>query len=296
MRNWLAGARCRRGRRPRSPCDRLFWKGTIIERPRSTTAATSAPRLSGLLWIRTGLSAGVILAALLGLPAAADEGGYGTLDFSKLTKTQADFFWTRLKSLAVEEAVLGYCGQTDDFETEAKQGIRACVTEEALNKAEAFFKTEGKAADDALHKRKASCRGKPKADRGWLGVELEPAGDKGALVTGAVDGSPAASADLKAGDVITAVNGGAIAGPKELSTKIRGFSPGSTVALGVSRADAARTVNIKLGAMAFDADGHTALDIPAMVAASKQDLKSVADEVTSMCQKCKTSIWAVFCR
>jgi len=239
---------------------------------------------------------GLALAVLLSLPAAAEEGTYGSLDFSKLTKTQADFFWTRLKSLAVEEAVLGYCGQSDDFETEAKQGIRVCVTEEALNKAEAFFKAERKEATDALHKRKASCRGKPKADRGWLGVELEPAGDKGALVTGAVDGSPAASADLKAGDVITAVNGDAIVGPKELSAKIRGFSPGATVELGVSRADAARKVSIKLGAMAFDADGRTALDMPAMVAASKQDLKAVADEVTSMCQKCKTSIWAVFCR
>jgi membrane-associated protease RseP (regulator of RpoE activity) len=239
---------------------------------------------------------GLILAAVLWLPAVAEESGYGNLDFSKLTKTQADFFWTRLKSLAVEEAVLGYCGEADNFEVDAKQGIRACVTEEALNKADAFFKAEGKQATDALQKRRASCHGKPKADRGWLGVELEPAGDKGALVTGAVDGSPAASADLKAGDIITAVNGDAIAGPKELSGKIRGFSPGATVNLGVSRADAARTVSIKLGAMAFDADGHTALDMPAMVVASKQDLKSVADEVTSMCQKCKTSIWAVFCR
>jgi C-terminal processing protease CtpA/Prc len=238
----------------------------------------------------------MILALLFSFPASAEESGYGTLDFSKLTKTQADFFWTRLKGLAVEEAVLGYCDQSDDFEVEAKQGIRACVTEEALNKAEAFFKAEGKQATDALHKRKASCHGKPKADHGWLGVELEPVGDKGALVTGAVDGSPAASADLKAGDVITAVNGDAIVGPKELSAKIRGFGPGTTVNLGVSRADAARTVSIKLGGMAFDADGRTALDMPAMVAASKQDLKSVADEVTSMCQKCKASIWAVFCR
>ncbi len=275
-------ATCRRGRRPRSLRDRLFRKGAIIERPRSTTAATSAVVL--------------ILASLLCFPAVAEDSSYGTLDFSKLTKSQADFFWTRLKSLAVEEAVLGYCNQSDDFELAAKQGIRACVTEEALNKAAAYFKAEGKEATNALHKRKASCQGKPKADHGWLGVELEPAGDKGALVTGAVDGSPAASADLKAGDVITAVNGDAIAGPKELSAKIRGLSPGAAVNLGVSRADAARTVSLKLGAMAFDADGRTALDMPAMVVASKQDLKAVADEVTSMCQKCKTSIWAVFCR
>ena len=48
--------------------------------------------------------------------------------------------------------------------------------------------------------------------------------------------------------------------------------------------------------MAFDADGSVALDMPALIASSQDDLKRVADEVTDMCRKCKTTIWSVFCR
>ena len=46
-------------------------------------------------------------------------------------------------------------------------------------------------------------------------------------------------------------------------------------------------MSVKLGAMAFDQNGRTALDMPALVESSKQDLKYVADEVTNMCQRCK---------
>jgi hypothetical protein len=250
--------------------------------------------------VRFLVASGLSLALCLASSAHADEGAYGNLDFSRLTKSQEQFFWTRLKSLAVEEAVLTYCGQPDAFAEEAKQGIRACVTLEALNKADSFFKTELKAAQAELRARGASCHAKPEANRGWLGVEIKAvekdAGGTGALVTGAVAESPAAAADLRAGDVITAVNGEAIVGPKELSSKIRSFAPGATVRLGVSRDGAGRTVSVKLAAMAFDPQGRAALDMPALMASSREDLKAVADEVTDMCQKCKTSIWAVFCR
>ena len=165
----------------------------------------------------------LLLAALLAMLAAsgarAEDAPYGSLDFSRLTATQSDFFWRRLRSLAIEEAVLSYCGQPDDFEKEAKQGIRACVTADALAKAQAFFKAQETVALASLHERKASCRGKPQANRGWLGVEIKPDA-KGALVTAAMEGSPAAAADLKAGDVIASVNGQAISGPKQLSAKI----------------------------------------------------------------------------
>src|SRR5437588_8216397 len=125
------------------------------------------------------------LALCLALPASADEATYGSLDFSRLSKTQADFFWKRLKSLAAEEAVLTYCGQPDTFAEVATQGIRACVTADALHQAEAAFKAELQATEADLRKRKASCRGKPEATRGWLGVEIKPVenGGKGALVT-----------------------------------------------------------------------------------------------------------------
>jgi hypothetical protein len=243
-----------------------------------------------------------ILALVLTSPGLADDGPFGNLDFSRLSKPQEQFFWKRLKDLAVEEAVISYCGQPDDFEQRAKQGIHSCVTSEALNKAESFFKSEFKAAKDTIGERHASCRGKPEATSGWLGVDIGPVSNNaadspgaGALVTVALDGSPAAAADLKAGDVITSVNGETVAGPKELSAKIRGLAPGATAQLGVLRNGAGRTVTVKLGAMAFDRQGRMALDMPALIESSKQDLKSVSDQVTEMCQKCKTSIWAVFC-
>jgi hypothetical protein len=236
------------------------------------------------------------LVAMLGSVAArAEDAPYGSLDFSRLTSQQSDFFWRRLRSLAIEEAVLSYCGAPDDFERDAKQGIRACVTAEALGKAEAFFKAEKQIALASLYERKASCRGKSQAQRGWLGVEIKPDA-KGALVTAAVAGSPAAAADLKAGDVISSVNGQAIAGPKQLTAKIRALAPGATVALGLLRDGAAHEASVKLGGMAFDADGQTALDMPALMVSSREDLHAIAGAVTDMCMKCKTSVWAMFCR
>jgi membrane-associated protease RseP (regulator of RpoE activity) len=236
-------------------------------------------------------------AALLALAfsARAEEGGYGHLDFSRLDKTQEEFFWRRLKSLAIEEAVLTYCGEPDDFAARAKQGIRACVTEAALAKAETFFNAEMKTATAALRMRKAACHGKPAPSRGWLGVQIAQA-PQGAVVKEAVADSPAAAADLRAGDVIVNINGEAVAGPQDLSARVRALAPGATVALKLLRDGAERTASVKLGAMAFDASGAVALDMPALISSSRQDLKAIAGAVTDMCAKCKSSIWAMFCR
>ena len=239
----------------------------------------------------------LLLAALLtalAASASAEGAAYGSLDFSRLTPQQSEFFWRRLRSLAIEEAVLSYCGAPDDFERRAQQGIRACVSAAALGKADGYFKSEMATALASLRARKASCGGKPEAQRGWLGVEIKPDA-KGALVTAAMAGSPAA-AEVQAGDVIASVNGEAIAGPKQLSAKIRALAPGATVSLGLLRAGVARQAAIKLGGMAFDADGQTALDLPALMVSSRQDLHAIAGAVTDMCVKCNTSIWAMFCR
>src|ERR1700683_5296410 len=94
---------------------------------------------------RLAAASGWILTLFLTSTAIADDGPFGDLDFSRLSKPQEQFFWKRLKSLAAEEAVISYCGQPDDFEQRAKQGIQACVTSEAMNKAESFFESELKA-------------------------------------------------------------------------------------------------------------------------------------------------------
>lgn len=234
-----------------------------------------------------------ILLALI-LPAYADE-SYGSLDFSRLSASQADVFWRRLQSLAIEEAVLAHCGQRDDFEQRASAGIRACVSKPALDKATAYFHTELQRAQASLRARKASCAGKAEPQRGWLGVEIE-GGEKGARVKAATPGSPAAAADLKPGDLIVAVNGEAVTGPKELIARIRALAPGASVSLALMRDGAERKASVKLGGMAFDASGQAALDMPALIAASREDLAKVADEVTDMCGKCKSSVWALFCR
>ena len=238
----------------------------------------------------------LIVAALLLAAAPARAEDYGSLDFSRLTKPQTDIFWRRLKSLAVERAVLAHCGEASDFEARVKQGVRACVTAAALGQTEAAFRTEMNSALATLRTRRASCHATPAPNKGWLGVELGTAGQGGAEVTGTVAGSPAAGADLKAGDVVTAVNGAAVDGPKALSTKIRALAPGAEAKLDVKRDGAALAVSVKLGGKAFDADGSPALDLPSMLTPARADLDAVAQEVTEMCGKCKMTIWALFCR
>jgi serine protease Do len=69
----------------------------------------------------------------------------------------------------------------------------------------------------------------------------------GALVARVASDSPAAKAGLKAGDVITEVNGEAIQRSGQLSSRIGLASPGDTVKLKVWRDKAAHDIEIKLG-------------------------------------------------
>jgi hypothetical protein len=78
---------------------------------------------------------------------------------------------------------------------------------------------------------------------GFLGVGVEdlPAdmwkkhGDRGVLVNEVVDGSPAASVGLKAGDVILSIDGEDVTGPTDLVEGIRSRGPGDVVVLDVVR-------------------------------------------------------------
>ncbi|WP_414470946.1 Do family serine endopeptidase [Microvirga sp. M2] len=99
-----------------------------------------------------------------------------------------------------------------------------------------------------------------KVIRGYLGVQIQPltkdlaeglglSSDKGALIDRAEDGTPAADAGLKAGDVITAVNGEAIANARELSRKIAALTPGTSVQLTYLRQGRAQTSNVRLGSV-----------------------------------------------
>ncbi|WP_092497635.1 Do family serine endopeptidase [Faunimonas pinastri] len=94
--------------------------------------------------------------------------------------------------------------------------------------------------------------------RGWIGVQIQPVnkdiadslglkGTDGALVAEPQDGSPAAKAGIKAGDVITKVNGTTVAGPRELARMIAGYRPDTDVKLTYVRDGKEQDVTVHLG-------------------------------------------------
>jgi serine protease Do len=97
-------------------------------------------------------------------------------------------------------------------------------------------------------------------NRAWLGVQIQPVTadiadslglkkTEGALVDQPQPASPAANAGIKAGDVITAVNGGAVKNSRELAQKIGGMAPGANVKLTLLRDGQEKTMDITLGKM-----------------------------------------------
>jgi serine protease Do len=94
--------------------------------------------------------------------------------------------------------------------------------------------------------------------RGWLGVYIQPLDEElakelglkqGVGVHEVIEGSPAATAGLRAGDVITKVNGRDVSEVTSLQKLIAGFKPGEKVEMKVvSYADKKnRTVTVKIG-------------------------------------------------
>ncbi|MEE4235615.1 MAG: trypsin-like peptidase domain-containing protein [Anderseniella sp.] len=100
--------------------------------------------------------------------------------------------------------------------------------------------------------------------RGWLGVQIQPVTgeiaesiglDKasGTIIAAVTDDSPAGKAGLRTGDTILAVNGETVAGPKELSRKVAGIKPGTSVDMTVYRGGKERTVKVAIGTMPGEA-------------------------------------------
>ncbi|MCB1507203.1 MAG: trypsin-like peptidase domain-containing protein [Hyphomicrobiaceae bacterium] len=94
--------------------------------------------------------------------------------------------------------------------------------------------------------------------RGWLGVQIQGVDEniaaaagldaaRGALVVAPQPDSPATLAGIQRGDVIVAVNGEAIATPRELSRMIARLDPGAEVAVTVIREGAEQVISVTLG-------------------------------------------------
>ncbi|MES1248072.1 MAG: trypsin-like peptidase domain-containing protein [Actinomycetota bacterium] len=79
----------------------------------------------------------------------------------------------------------------------------------------------------------------------YLGVQIaDAANGAGAQVTRVVSGSPADKAGLQAGDVITAIDGKAIANADELTARVNTYKPGDKATLSVTRSGSTKSLDI----------------------------------------------------
>jgi putative serine protease PepD len=84
--------------------------------------------------------------------------------------------------------------------------------------------------------------------RAYLGVRLGDTQGQGAYVGAVTANGPAATAGIRAGDVITSVDGQSTPTAADLATVLAGLKPGQTVAVVVTRPDGStRTFHVKLG-------------------------------------------------
>ena len=99
---------------------------------------------------------------------------------------------------------------------------------------------------------------KGKVTRGWIGVQIQPVtadiadslgmkAAKGALVAEQQEGSPAAKAGIKSGDVIVSLNGEAVPDARTLARRISSMPPGTAVKIGVYRNGREEILSMVLG-------------------------------------------------
>ena len=87
-----------------------------------------------------------------------------------------------------------------------------------------------------------------KVQHAYLGIKVNDAANNGgAQVASVVSGSPAASAGLKAGDVITKIDGRDITSADDLTATISAHAPSDKVTVTLTRAGATKTIDVTLG-------------------------------------------------
>jgi serine protease Do len=104
----------------------------------------------------------------------------------------------------------------------------------------------------------AQLKDKGQVTRGWIGVQIQPVTAdiadslglkraEGALVAEPQEGSPAAKAGIKSGDVIVAVNGEPVRDARTLARRISSMAPGTSVKLSVYRGTKEEQLSLVLG-------------------------------------------------
>jgi serine protease Do len=104
----------------------------------------------------------------------------------------------------------------------------------------------------------AALKDKGVVARGWIGVKIQPItpeiadslslkSTKGALIAQPQKGAPAEAAGLKAGDVVTAVNGEKVETPRELARRIAALGPNRSVEIAYLRNGAEKLAKLTLG-------------------------------------------------
>jgi putative serine protease PepD len=86
-----------------------------------------------------------------------------------------------------------------------------------------------------------------KVQHAYLGIRVADASSTGAQITTVVSGSPADKAGLKAGDVITAIDGTAITTADDLTAQVGAHQPSDVITVTVDRNGSSKDIKVTLG-------------------------------------------------
>lgn len=114
----------------------------------------------------------------------------------------------------------------------------------------------------------AGCGGtRPVQERSWIGGEYEaaraegPGGACGVLVTRLGEGTPAARAGLREGDLVLALDGMPVEDPSSLWQAVDAGAPGSPLRASIWRAGEAKDLAVLRGRERYERWGHVAVGL-----------------------------------
>ncbi|MFO1066698.1 MAG: PDZ domain-containing protein [Pirellulales bacterium] len=108
-----------------------------------------------------------------------------------------------------------------------------------------------------------------------LGVELDPTERGGALVTKVLRGAGADVAGLKVGDVITAIDSETLANRDAVFAKLKTFTAGQSILLGITRGDSKFDTAAQLMDLAAELHDPTEMEVNGPISARSTGFKSV---------------------